>query len=366
MRRFFANFRQVLAGTRKLDEGFKFSFICYCAAFIHLIITCVFAIFHIPVLLLYNAVITVAYTSLGYSATRSGNFKLIFYFSFPEIVFHSVFATLLVGWSWGFMIYIISLVALTFYFTMTLDDFNHKMRYPFCASVTITVVFIVTHIVCQHTEPFYQEIAPRGFVTAYYCFNSFIAFLMCFVFSMLFTLDVRYMQNQLVKENTTLDEIASRDPLTNLLNRRSMENHLNRVMEHARRTGEQFSVIMSDIDDFKKVNDTYGHDCGDKVLIAVSEAILSQMRSEDYLCRWGGEEFLLLIHANGECSAKTAERIRNTISEIRVADNDDTVSITMTFGVSSYIPGYSMNKLIQIADENLYKGKKNGKNQVVS
>ena len=74
----------------------------------------------------------------------------------------------------------------------------------------------------------------------------------------------------------------------------------------------------------------------------------------------------MLIHANCECSAKTAERIRKAISDIRIDNEDYSVGITMTFGVSSYIPGYQMEKLIQIADENLYKGKKNGKNQVVS
>lgn len=366
MKRFFDNYRQILAGTRKMDDGYKFSVICYCAAFIHLIITCVFLHYPVPVLSFYNTVITIAYTSLGFSATRSRYYKLIFYFSFPEIVFHSVFATILVGWNWGFMTYIISLVALTFYFTMTLDEFKRKMRYPFCASVAITIIYIVTNIACQHIEPVYQEIAPSDFITAYYCFNSLIAFTICFVFSMLFSLDVKYAENQLVKENNTLDEIASRDPLTNLLNRRSMENHLNHVMEQARRTGEQFSIIMADIDDFKLVNDTYGHDFGDKVLIAVSKTILSEMRNGDYLCRWGGEEFLLLIHTTGDGSAKTAERIRKSISELRIVNAEYEIGITMTFGISSYIPGFSMNKLIQLADENLYKGKKNGKNQVAS
>lgn len=366
MRNLLDAYQQVLTGTKKLDDSFKFSLICYATAFIHLIITCVFFICQIPVLICYNFLITIIYALLGVFAGWKENFKQIFYFSFLEIVFHSVFATLLVGWNWGFMIYIISLVALTFYFTMALEDFKRKLRYPFFASIFITIVFIVTHIICQHTQPVYRDIASPSFVAAYYCFNSFIAFSMCFFFSMLFTLDVRYMQNKLLKENISLDEIASRDPLTGLLNRRSMENHLKHVMEHAKQTGEQFSVIMADIDNFKNVNDTYGHDCGDKVLIAVSETIQGQMRSEDYLCRWGGEEFLMLIHANCECSAKTAERIRKAISDIRIDNEDYSVGITMTFGVSSYILGYQMEKLIQIADENLYKGKKNGKNQVVS
>ena len=124
MRNLLDAYQQVLTGTKKLDDSFKFSLICYATAFIHLIITCVFFICQIPVLICYNFLITIIYALLGVFAGWKENFKQIFYFSFLEIVFHSVFATLLVGWNWGFMIYIISLVALTFYFTMALEDFK--------------------------------------------------------------------------------------------------------------------------------------------------------------------------------------------------------------------------------------------------
>lgn len=359
---------QVLTGAKKLDEEWKYSRICYCIALVHLIFTCVFYRCDIFVLTAYNAVITIAYAWLGYSAVRKGQYSLIYYSSYVEIIFHSVFATLLVGWNWGFMIYTISLVAVSFYYTMALIGLKHKIAHPFCASIIVTVAFLATRIITQHIPPVYENIASTDFITYFYCFNSFIAFLMCFVFCMLFTIEVWYMQNYLMTENNILDEMASRDPLTKLLNRRSMEPHLNHVMEQARVSGTQFCVIMGDIDDFKKVNDTYGHDYGDKVLVAVSQTIRREMRSEDQLCRWGGEEFLLLIHTNGERSIKTAERIRKAISDIHIrnAAAGIDISITMTFGVSSYMPGYNMEKLIRIADQNLYKGKKNGKNQVVS
>ena len=123
---------------------------------------------------------------------------------------------------------------------------------------------------------------------------------------------------------------------------------------------------MGDIDDFKKVNDTYGHDFGDIVLVEVSKSLKKSTRDDDYVCRWGGEEFLIIINGNKKITKDVAERMRQTISEIEIPFGKETVHITMTFGITESIPGYSVDKLIAIADENLYKGKQNGKNQVVA
>lgn len=370
MKRFLSDCKLILSGKKLLDEAWKLSNINYCVGIIHLIFTIAFTQRAMTVLAFYNFLITLFYFFLGYRMSKKVNHKLMYFSSMIEIIFHSILATMMVGWDCGFMIYTISLVAVSFYFMIAINDFNHKLRYPLSASIIITMLFIATNHFSRQITPFYDKLVTDNFSAGFYYFNAFVAFAICFIFSLLFTLEVFYTQNQLMHENDTLDKMASCDPLTKLLNRRSMETHLDQVMDHAKKTGAQFTVIMGDIDNFKKVNDTYGHDCGDKVLVMISEAIRSQMRSEDQLCRWGGEEFLLLIHTNGQYAAETAERVRKAVSEVNVPiDNSEqpqTISVTMTFGVSSYIPGYSMERLIKIADNNLYIGKSNGKNQVVS
>lgn len=90
------------------------------------------------------------------------------------------------------------------------------------------------------------------------------------------------------------------------------------------------------------------------------------MRPEDCICRWGGEEILLLINGTETVATALAEKIRVSIEQACVTEEGTEVSVTMTFGVASYIPGFKINKLIQLADNNLYIGKNNGKNQVVS
>lgn len=368
MKAFLSNWKQILAGAKQIDESWKLSRICYCVAVIHAIFTLVFGHYAISLLAIYNLIISLSYVSVGLRIAKSDNYKLVYYFSMIEIVFHATLATLLVGWDCGFMIYTVSLVSVSFYFMITVKEFQHRLRHPLFASLSIAIIYVVVNHISRITTPIYADLLPEGFSAIFYYFNSIVAFMICFLFSLFFTLEVFYTQNQLMHENDTLDQMASRDPLTKLLNRRSMESHLDAVMDHAKKTGAQFTVIMGDIDHFKKVNDTYGHDYGDRVLVMVSDAIRSQMRSEDQLCRWGGEEFLLLIHTNGQYAAKTAERVRKAISELQVPieDSEDILTVTMTFGVSSYIPGYSMERLIQIADKNLYTGKTNGRNQVVS
>ena len=162
-----------------------------------------------------------------------------------------------------------------------------------------------------------------------------------------------------------LGNIASQDPLTGLLNRRAMEPHLTQAKTCAEEHGKLFSLIICDIDDFKKVNDIYGHAIGDQVLKDVSSTFKANLRDSDYACRWGGEEFLMLIPGNLEVAVSIAERLRSEVSKLGFESEHGNFSITMTFGVCEYITGYRIEKLIKIADDNLYEGKRNGKNQVV-
>lgn len=369
MNHLLSHYKQILSGTKQLDESWKLSRMCYCVGLIHLIFTIVFTKNTFTILAFYNLLITASYFSIGIRVYKKKSFELVYYFSMIEILFHSILATMMVGWDCGFMLYTISLVSVSFYFVMTVPEFNRQIRRPLFDSIIMLILFIFTNYFSRRITPYYHNQVTASFSAFFYYFNAFVAFATCFIFSLFFALEMFYIQNQLMHENDTLDQMASKDPLTKLLNRRSMEFHLDQVMDHAKKTGAQFTVIMGDIDNFKRVNDTYGHDYGDKVLVMVSNTIRSQMRSEDQLCRWGGEEFLLLIHTNGQYAAKTAERVRKAVSEVEIpidGTDGESLFVTMTFGVSSYIPGYSMDRLIQIADKNLYTGKANGKNQVVS
>ncbi len=162
-----------------------------------------------------------------------------------------------------------------------------------------------------------------------------------------------------------VNQLANTDPLTGLVNRRKMSELFGQEIKRARRTGKSFTIAMIDIDNFKKVNDTYGHECGDNVLKAVADLFLSECREYDYICRWGGEEFLLLfIDTDLTTAATIAERIRSLFGH---KENIcmDRCSSTLSVGITEFKPDLTMKQLIDLADDALYSAKKNGRNRVV-
>ena len=167
-------------------------------------------------------------------------------------------------------------------------------------------------------------------------------------------------------QNEQLDELAHKDPLTHLLNRRSMNEKMTLRMEQLKLTGKRFTLVIGDIDDFKKVNDNYGHEAGDIVLITVSDIIRQNVGGGGFVCRWGGEEILMVLNESLESATEVTDRIRKRIDENIVNHEGNQIHVSMTFGVAESIPGYKIEHLIQQADDRLYYGKKHGKNQVVT
>ncbi len=165
----------------------------------------------------------------------------------------------------------------------------------------------------------------------------------------------------------TLENIASVDPLTDLLNRRAMEEVISRVHGHGKRTAQPYSLILLDLDRFKMLNDNYGHDIGDKILLGISVLAKRTLRTSDWLCRWGGEEFLAILPDTDENGAlKFGERLRDAIENFSIQFNTQKISTSASIGVASYPrDGDTPDFLMKAADAALYEAKKTGRNRVV-
>ena len=168
-----------------------------------------------------------------------------------------------------------------------------------------------------------------------------------------------------LREN--LREQSIRDPLTNLFNRRYMVETLERECSRISRKKATLGLIMIDIDYFKRINDTFGHDAGDYVLQTVSQIFSNMIRAEDIACRYGGEEFILILpEVDQSTLQKRAEQIRKTIEETKFKFNQkDLKKITISAGLNLYTD-YSENvdQIIEKADKALYQAKRNGRNQI--
>lgn len=171
-------------------------------------------------------------------------------------------------------------------------------------------------------------------------------------------------------QNAHLYELAMVDGLTGLFMRRYFDARIEEEVERSKRYGTPFSVIMMDVDDFKKLNDEHGHLIGDRVLKAIANVVKSQMRGVDTAARYGGEEIALILPRTDMLSAyNVGERIRSAIAEMRVTTDSDppkVLGVTASFGIASYPENkVKMGEdLVRRADRALYRAKKTGKNRV--
>lgn len=162
-----------------------------------------------------------------------------------------------------------------------------------------------------------------------------------------------------------LRQLASIDALTGLHNRRELEQRINEEMSRSRRHGEPMSVVIGDLDHFKRVNDEFGHAVGDDVLRAVGERMRRNLRTEDLAVRWGGEEFLLLLPATDRNHAiQVADKIRIAIADRPIGCNGREVPVTISFGVAQLEDNEEVSELVRRADDAMYRAKKAGRNQV--
>ena len=178
------------------------------------------------------------------------------------------------------------------------------------------------------------------------------------------------LSKQLTDLNTQLRTLASTDPLTGLANKRALEEALQRDLSRADRDHTWLTIVMSDIDFFKKVNDSHGHVVGDEVLRQVGRAFAAKLRGGDLAARYGGEEFIVILPGSNPVGGKiAAERLRRAVEELCPVGPNGPFSVTASFGVASVCgPGCasSVQDLIQRADTALYAAKRGGRNRVVA
>lgn len=195
-------------------------------------------------------------------------------------------------------------------------------------------------------------------------------------------LSLKFTREELLEKNALLEEknkqltaaqkeleVAARtDPLTKLPNRRDILEKIIEEKIRFDRSSKPFTLVLGDIDDFKRINDTYGHDCGDMVLVETARIMRGHLRKQDHAARWGGEEFLLLPETDAAGGKTITQKIREKIADNTLEYQDQSISVTMTFGVTTITqncPG-NIEECLKKADKLLYQGKQEGKNRVVS
>lgn len=178
---------------------------------------------------------------------------------------------------------------------------------------------------------------------------------------------IKELQEEIKQKNIILETLAITDGLTGAYNHRYFYKRLNEEFDRAKRYGTPLSVIMIDIDFFKKINDVYGHLVGDSVLIDLSKLLKQNIRKHDIFARYGGEEFAIILpHTNFEGANKEAERLRRAVENHKFNHINTEGEITISLGFATY-PDINVDKpedLVKLADSALYEAKNSGRNNV--
>lgn len=336
------NFIKVLSKHRTLI----FLVMCLC---VHVFNVFLFWEYGLQPLVVLNAISSVVYVIF---LTLFKNENLRISFAYFEIIVFSAVTELISGGHFGTLNFVIGMVAVIFFM---LPYSNRKKHVYQLAGAALAIAISLISI---YNYSLYPELMPiiLQHETCVKSMNLVITLFTLFYLSNLYLIELKTTREK-------LDYNINHDMLTGLYNRRFFEGIMKRSKEEKETS---YSVAMLDVDDFKKINDTYGHETGDKVLAAVSKCIESCLPQNGVAVRWGGEEFVLYLPQMDNAHAlELLNNFRAKLAEQVVYYKNSKVSITATIGLSTGENIADYEEYIRQADEKLYWGKKHGKNQVV-
>lgn len=263
-----------------------------------------------------------------------------------EIILHAALAVTLIGWDSGFHYYLMVMLPMIF-----VSPGAH-LRRKLLHGVVLLAIYLALDAYAHAHAP--SVTVSHDVLTLLRWFNVSAGFLMLGLLANV------YYKAVLASEHR-LRAIASTDPLTGALNRRAMVY----AVDTALVAGGASTLLLADIDLFKRINDAFGHEAGDGVLVQVVQAIEASVRPDERVARWGGEEFLICVAGGVEQGANIAERIRASVEALRIADDDRPLSVSVTIGCATRLPGETFEHCVARADAALYRGKQEGRNRVV-
>ncbi len=269
-----------------------------------------------------------------------------------EVVAHALLAVAALGWASGFQYYLVPLIP----FVM----FNDRLASRTVAIISAGIFVALIALRALAPEGTVTGAVLPGYLTSIWRYANLAIPLLALA------LVTFYFRRASTTAERRMESMAHTDPLTGLLNRRSMEQRLREAAQEFQRTGRAFSVVMADVDRFKRINDAHGHAAGDRVLHAVAGLFGERLRGHDAVARWGGEEFLLLLPETDLVTAcEVADRLRIAV-EARLPEIAGLgESVTLTFGVAVFDRPMRIDACLKKADEALYAGKAEGRNRVV-
>lgn len=260
-----------------------------------------------------------------------------------------------IGWDSGIQHFLFMLILFNLIFTYMSKKMQGMVTTGLC------IVRLVLYFYCRNHG---KVVELKGIPDiSLQIITTVMVFLLLFICGVMLSKDSQQMERKLKKYNEELEMAANTDTLTRLWNRHYLMHYMEKKVKEPL---DFMSIAIGDIDFFKKVNDTYGHECGDEVLRSLARIIESNMEGNGVTARWGGEEFIFVFeHANGDEAMIKLSMVQDAIRNAVVKYGDLELKITMTFGLVEYDPSLMLHENIKIADDRLYVGKQSGRDRII-
>lgn len=325
------------------------SYLTYLGITVHILLVPVFFWLDYRLLSAFNILSAAAWLA-AQIVNKQGQHTKAVLILITEVSLHTSLALYYFGWQSGFQYYLMAGIPFLL--------FNHRMK--------TTPLLILSAFLCVLFMALYALTSERSYQYEYPLIIAGMNYANIVFSFVALTVTSYYFRVASFISEQQMEVLANADLLTSLPNRRGIQPFLNAQHELFQRKGTVFSIVLTDIDHFKQINDTYGHDCGDYILKEVARLLKTRLRQYDAVSRWGGEEFLFLFPDTcAEVAASVAEDIRKSLESYRFSFNDRPIYVTMTFGVAQHRENSSIDGTIKHADDALYAGKESGRNRVI-
>lgn len=309
----------------------------------------------------YHVIIAVLYI-IGILLSNAIPAIFLFTLCHVETIIYSILILVLHGNDAGS--YILTLTLLAYLFMISISS-RRSAKYSIVpAFLTIAITLIIQGFDFT-VNPKAIPLTNKFYLLHYSVFSGTSIITIIYIAYVIRTKFFRFREKTRVK-TAYLNYSATHDALTKIYNRRRASEILSNYATKTEYTNTVFSACIFDIDNFKKLNDNFGHDCGDTVLKLIASLILRSLPENTIFARWGGEEFLILFVGNTEIAEETLEMIRSRVQDYSFKYFNKAIKLTITLGLSHPDKSFNFSKMLIEADENLMKGKQSGKNCVVS
>jgi len=305
-------------------------------------------------------ILAIIFVLYGYELLKKKEYDKYTNFMFAEVPTYTCVAISIMGWRCGFQFLFLAATCAFF-----LPFYNHmkksgtKKKVFIRGILYICLFFVMYYIMSIEGCPIVVKLTPEQYAITYFV-NILITVISISAYCYFYSF-------KSIQTRIELSRRADFDALTNIYNRYALNAILNNDIELAQGKDEELAVAMIDIDHFKKINDTYGHNAGDVILKSLANILLKNMSHGIHVGRWGGEEFVLIAsNINYFEFNNIINNVREIINNYHFIAEGKQIHVSISAGATKYKPDMSPLELIESADNNLYKAKENGRNQVVT